>query len=95
MISLYYKNNKWFRNIIKLLINNKTEINHRNKYGETSLINVLRFNYDFNKVKLFINDKTDLIQKDEYKRTLFMIALINKYNENILKLFINNKMISI
>ena len=67
MIALTFKHNQ---NIIKLLINDKTNYNHKNIAGNNSLMIALRYNHDENIIKSFINNKTDINQKNKNGYTL-------------------------
>ena len=77
--------------IIEFFINNKTDINEKNKFGNTPLIIAIRKNQSENIIKLLINNKADVNKKDQYGITPLILAVIINYSENIIKLLINNK----
>ena len=82
--------------IIKLLINNKTDLNKKDKYGYTPLMRALEYKSNANVVKLLITNKTDINQKFENGDTP-LILLFEKYSEKNIALILsffnnNNKM---
>lgn len=63
-------------NILKLLINDKIDINKEISEKLTPLIRILKNDGEPEMVKLFINNKTDFNQKDIKRQSIFMIFMI-------------------
>ena len=95
----FYKNsilmmalkNRYSLNSIKIIINKKTKINHKNKNGMSPLMIALENKYNIDTIILLINKNTDINQINKDENSPLMIALKNKYNKDRIQLLINEK----
>ena len=98
MIALEKRYDKYSKNIISKLINEKNDLNQINDLGETPLMIVLKYYYNLDENEKEILDfliskknEIDLNQKDDNGDCYFMIALKRNYHEYHINLLINEK----
>ena len=75
MYALKNKNNE---NVIKLLINNKTDLNKKNYFEDILFFIALENKCNEKIIKLMINDKTDINQKTNFFETTTLVMAIKK-----------------
>ena len=79
--------------IIKLLIDDKTDLKLKDETGKNFILMLIKKNYDFEYIKFLLEDeKFDINEEDFNGNTALILALENKVNNlDYIKLLFNNK----